>query len=111
MRLVVEVAGIAQVGLDKDDRQLRRQMMPLANSLLAGVQALQSGSMRNQDRKLQVLEAVPKKLRLSIVELKAHEAQFGAAQGARQNRRDDDSMNEAEGNQEPAGIGDDGRDR
>src|SRR5260370_28584178 len=70
-RLVIKVADVAQDRFDKDHWRLGGQAVTLANRLFLRVQGLQPRPVRDQDRKLQVFEAFPEELRLSILEFQA----------------------------------------
>src|SRR5688572_15387157 len=71
-------------------------MIP-ADALLLTGQVASSGSMWNQHGELEHAHAVPKQLRLLILELEAGEAQLATAGRARDRRRYDDAHDEAGG--------------
>ena len=76
----------AQLHLDEYDRHVGAQPMPLSDGLLFGDQTVTAGTVRDQDGKFQVDQALPKEPRTFVSELKALEAKLGAAQDARNGR-------------------------
>ena len=65
-RAVLKFARVPQFGFDEDDRHFVRQPMPAANAGLFFVQPAAAGPVRNQHRKLQMLQAIPQEFRLDI---------------------------------------------
>ena len=67
-RAVLELARIAQRRFDENDRHFVSQSMTLADARLFNVQTTPARPVRNEHRKLEMLERIPKKLRMQISE-------------------------------------------
>ena len=85
-RLVIKVTGVAEMRVDKDDRDLRPEPMPLSDGALLLTQAFQSWSVRYQHRKFQIAQRVPEHVRLTVKEIKTAETKLRTAQRAGQDR-------------------------
>src|SRR5262249_28491239 len=75
-RLMVKIAGVAEVGLDKNDRNVISQPMSFANLHLLDFQLSPAGSVRHEHGKLEHLEALPQEPRLRIGKAESQEAQL-----------------------------------
>src|SRR4051812_26738954 len=89
-RRLIKLTGIAEVRLDEDNGDFRRQPMLLTNGFFFFANAATAGTMRHQDGKFQHAHAVPQETRLGIDEFQPLKAEFLAAAKTRNERRDND---------------------
>src|SRR5262249_28597467 len=89
-RLLVEVARIAKLDFDKEDRRRGIEPVLTLEELASVVQRDNARPVRHQDISIRAAQFLPTLLRLFIDKLKAFETQFLAADPARNERADED---------------------
>src|SRR5690242_16689992 len=76
---LIKLAGIAQIGLDKNDRHFWTEAVLFADRFFLLANASAAGAMRHQHREFEHFHAVPQKARLGIDELEALKTKLRAA--------------------------------
>src|SRR5262245_4456428 len=98
--VLVKIARILQLNLDKNDVQIRGQLMFLADRLILQIPLSFAWPVRHQGGKVREFHAFPQETRFVVDEFEADGPQLAASQRPRKYRPEKDGQDETNGDRQ-----------